>query len=304
MSNINQMPVDVAALRSHTQSFMNFVHFVKHDFAFQPTKGHHLTCVNFSDIRERTDDFISSLIVTTCNWVFSRANQDRILAERNIQYQNPAMAGASLMQDVAKKFRRGEPQGQFGELLLFNFLQHFFGAVPLLRKMSLTTNPALERNGADAIHYMHENGANKLYLGESKCYESKYKFRDAFKASLDSIKTTFDSIDRELDLYLPDEFVDPQLLGIAKAYKANTLQNIHFELVCIIVYQEHKNFTFQSENQIKSDILKIVTSRCGGIQSADFASVTHLLPRLNYIVFPSWALSELLDKFSKMLGTT
>lgn len=64
---------------------------------------------------------------------------------------------------MALKFRKGCPQGQYGELLLFNFIQHFFKAAPLLRKMPITTNPGLERHGADAIHYL-DNGDEQIFF--------------------------------------------------------------------------------------------------------------------------------------------
>ena len=103
------------------------------------------------------------------------------------------MAGMFLTDHVKSKFRMVKPQGQFGELLLLNFLQHIFRAAPLLRKMSITTNPGLERFGADAIHYRPMGKEHVFYIDESKCYETKYRFNEAFKKSLESILKSYQS---------------------------------------------------------------------------------------------------------------
>ena len=71
--------------------------------------------------------------------------------------KSEATAHASVQRRARDKFRKGSGntllvQGQFGELLLFHFIQKCMKAVPLLRKM-ITTSSQHERFGADAIHY-------------------------------------------------------------------------------------------------------------------------------------------------------
>ena len=52
-----------------------------------------------------------------------------ILEERmKLSHGDVANASSFLTTQAFSKFRPGLPQGQFGELLLFNFIQHFFKA--------------------------------------------------------------------------------------------------------------------------------------------------------------------------------
>ena len=132
--------------------------------------------------------------------------------------------------------------------MLFNFIQYFFSAPPLLRKISITTNPNLERNGADAIHY-YSDGTNDIFiLGESKCYKSKYTFNKAFKESVDSIVETFNNLDNELVLYLYEDFVDPSLEKVAKnfdlCHQKNTLKFIDINIIEIYNIFSHNPRVF------------------------------------------------------------
>ena len=71
-------------------------------------------------------------------------------------------------------------------------------AIPLLRKMSITTSANHERFGADAIHYKIENGKHIMIFGEAKTYTSSYKFNEAFEDALDSIINTYNQRRKEL----------------------------------------------------------------------------------------------------------
>lgn len=297
------LTIDVSKFKSYTDGLMNHVYFVEHQFSLLPSKNHHLTAINFTSIHERKDDFLTALINTVSNWVYSKAERDKILDEQEHESGDRALAGAFLTNAANQKFRPGYPNGQFGELLLFNFLQHFFHAVPLLRKQRITTNIKLERNGADAIHYKQENGEHIFVLGESKCYESDYKFRDAFCKSLESIKTTLDSFSKELGLYTYDDFIENDLLQVAKAFKKGTLANTRIDLACLIIYNERKTLTKKDEKQIKADILKIVNERCALIQKDDYAGITDVIDSIQYIIFPIWALEDLLNEFQKKVGS-
>lgn len=296
-------PIDVSGLKTFTRDLMNHVYFFKHDFSIKPQKDHHLTAVNYTDIQERKEDFLNALVNTVSSWVYNKALQQKIINEKVDDSNDWAYAGAFLTNEANRKFRPGHPQGQFGELLLFNFLQHFFDAVPLLRKQRITTNKNLERNGADAIHFNMKEGKNIFFLGESKCYESKYKFKDAFEASLVSIANTFNTIEKELDLYIYDDFVESQLVDVAKSYKKGTLKNVKFELVCIIIYEEHKKIKSRNEEQIKNEIFEIVHEKCISLGDNCFKDVEQLIDRINFIIFPVWALNQMLESFQKKVGS-
>ena len=297
-------PELISKLLSHTKGLLNHVYWVKHDFNLQPNRDHVGSSINFTDIKCRKDDFLRELVNTIACWVYSKAKVreliDSKLAEVNFDYGN---ASSFLTTQAFSKFRPGHPQGQFGELLLFNFIQFFFKAVPLLRKMRITTSAGHERFGADAIHLKKEDQKIVLILGESKCYESKYKFKTAFSTSLASIVNTFQSFDKELDLYTYDDFLEPELESFAKKYKKGEVKDVYFELVCLVAYNETKKIGGSNEAEIKKSIQTIIGDRCGSLEKTLFSSVEkRLLDRINYIIFPIWQLDSFLAEFGKVIG--
>ncbi len=253
----------IESLLSHTATVMNHVFWFTHNLHLQPDKPHFGSTINYTDIKCREDDFLKELINTITSWVYSKAQAKTMIDERlrqtNDDFQN---AATFLTSQAFSKFRPGYSQGQFGELLLFNFIQHFFNAVPLLRKMRITTSSGHERFGADAIHVKIEGPTTVLILGESKCYQSRYKFKEAFSTSLSSITTTFTSLDRELDLYTYDDFLESELEDIAKKYKRGELRRARFELVCLIAYHETQRIDGANEEEIKESIRSTIEDRC------------------------------------------
>lgn len=201
------------------------------------------------------------------------------------------------------KFRPGHPQGQFGELLLFNLIQHYYKATPILRKQRITTSNGHERFGADAIHYKNENNKNIFILGESKCYESKYQFKRAFETSIQSIVKTFNELDKELKLYSYEDFTEPELEELIKKYQQGKLDNIRYELVCLIVYNENQDILGNSEEIIKNKIKDAIQNRCLSIKKDSFVNIQeNILARMNYIIFPIWELDKLLNDFQNKVG--
>lgn len=295
----------VDELITHTESLINHIYWFKQDFNIPPTKEHIGTAITYTDIQERKDDFLKELVNTVADWVYSKSKSKKIVDER-MSVVNGDIANASLFlaTQAFSKFRPGYPQGQFGELLLFNFIQYFFEAVPLLRKQRITTSVGHERFGADAIHYKKDHDKNTIIIGESKCYKSDYKFKSAFETSLSSIETTFNNLSKELDLYTYDDFIEPELEIIAKGYKANTLSNVHFELVCLIAYNENKDLTGNNEKDIKKSIMSIIEERCHNLNNSCFDKIDdRIISRINYVIFPIWDLDKLLEEFQTHVGS-
>jgi len=145
-------------LLTHTEALLNHIFWFKQDLKLKPTKDHIGSAINWTDIADRKHDFLRELINTVGSWVYSKDKARRILDERMRATGDVANASTFLTTQAFSKFRPGHPQGQFGELLLFNFIQHFFQAVPLLRKQRITTSNGHERFGADAIHYSNADG--------------------------------------------------------------------------------------------------------------------------------------------------
>lgn len=288
---------------SYTTGLTNHIYHFYEELELLPQKKHYGLSINYTDIDERRDDFLSELINTIVSWVYNKNKYDDLFKERYDKTGDSRNVASFIVQQAYKKFRTGHPQGQFGELLLFNLLQHYYKAIPLLRKMPITTSAGQERFGVDALHYKKEADNNIFILGEAKTYESKYKFNDAFKTSLSSIITTFDNLTKELDLYTYDDFLEPELEHIVKKYKEGTLEKVKYELVCLIVYNETNKITGDNEETIKESIREIIKNRCISFDKKNFENTEErILLRLNYIVFPIWKLDELLDNYQKRIG--
>lgn len=265
----------------------------------RPGKSHTGAAVTYQDIKDRSEDFARELRNSMCSWVYSKKKYREIfdteLKSRNLDVQNAASHIQSL---VAEKFRAGFPNGQFGELLLFNFIQHIFKAPPLLRKMPLTTNPAIERHGADAIHYrpLRPNG-HLVLLGEAKTYTSKYKFNVALADAIESVLASFNNFQNELGLYVLDDFVDESLRDAANGIKNNKLAGVKYELVCVVSYSETESNDGPDEAAIKQAIQDIVDSRMSSFPTDSLSGSVNVLSRIHYIVMPFWDLDKILEKF-------
>lgn len=294
----------IESLLTHTKTLMNHVYWFEHDLNVKPQAKHTGAAINYTDINERKDDFLAALIDTLVGWVYSKKKVKEIINERlKLSDGDEANAYGFLVRQAKSKFRINYSQGQFGELVLFNFLQFFFKAVPLLRKMRIATSIGHERFGADAIHFKVAGDTNLFVIGESKCYKSKYKFASAFSDSLDSIIKTFDSLNAELSLYTFDDFIESELETIAKKYKNGELENVRFELVCLVIYNEVNKIGGDNEREIKESIKSIIIEKCNSLDATIFDSVEPaVLKRIHYIIFPVWSLDELLDNFDWNIG--
>lgn len=299
---------EIEKLITCTQMFMNHVHWVQHSFNLIPERGHYGTCINYVDRQEYRDEFCRELINTIPEWVYSQKKAAQVLDSLLADGRSQLNAQATLTTLTFEKFRSRDDrtlfiQGQFGELLLFNFLQSFFKCVPLLRKMPITTSLEMERFGADAIHYKYEKNKNYFFLGEAKTYTKAYGFNSAINDAIQSILKTYRDHRKELGMYIYDSFIDDSLIEIAKNYKNGILKNVEVHLVSVITYCENKKLNKENEDQIKSDIINIISERCGRIDKKNFKDIEEgLYPRFNYIIFPVWELDELLIKFQKHIG--
>jgi len=301
---------DFAALKTCTSSFMNHVHVVQQSFHLMPDKIHYGACINYVDLKEFREEFCVELINTIAEWVYNQKKARKLLKTFEEEGRSPQNAMMKFMQHTFSKFRDRDErklfnQGQFGELLVFNFLQHFFEAVPLLRKMPIKTSKKVEVNGADAIHYGYHSKKHRLYLGEAKAYTRKYAFKAAFEDALKSLLHTYETHRDELDLYVYDDFVDEKLVKIAQDYKNGVLSNVEVHLVSIMAYHETERIELTDEDDIKDQIMKVIEERG---KSVDKKVVKKLLkdkgldPRINYIILPIWDMDKLLQEFQKRLG--
>lgn len=289
---------------TNTDKLVNHIYWFYEEFETLPKREHYGLSINYTDLKERKDDFLSELINTVVSWVYNNNKSKDLLDKRLAETNDIGNAMNFVTNQAYKKFRKGHPQGQFGELLLFNLIQHYYKAVPVLRKQRITTSTGHERFGADAIHYKKDGDKNVFILGESKCYKSSYAFNSAFETSLTSIANTFNVLDSELDLYLYDDFLEAELEDLVQKYKNGELLNVRFELVCMVAYNETNKITGSDENSIKEKIKDIIKNRCKDFDKNKFTGINaDLLTRINYIVFPIWELDVLLEKFESKVGS-
>lgn len=286
-------------LLSHTDALMNQIFWFEQKISKPKAASHRGVTIKYVDIKPKRDAFIRELKSTATSWVYSNEKYTALFDEELKRRGNDALNAHSYLLQVAdQKFRKGCPQGQFGELLLFNFIQFFFGAPPLLRKMPITTNPGVERHGADAIHFKDTGREQIFFLGESKCYESRYSFNKALQKSVDSIVTSFDNIENELLLYEHDDFIDPRLRGIAEKLRNNKLDTPRFELVCLFVYEETTDVDAPVAAEIESNIKQCLEKRWADTKDDLYKNVRGpVVERIHYVAFPSWKLSALLSDF-------
>ena len=191
------------------QALFNTLFVVQQQFDIIPNDSNHYgISIDFQDISELREDFINELYDSIVDWVYSSDKYADIMMAAIKKGKSKQAANSEVQRKARQKFRGDREsdkllvQGQLGELLLFHFIQKFKRAVPLLRKMSITTSKEHERFGADAIHFKIENNKPIIILGEAKTYTSKYQFNKAFEDAVTSIIKTYTSHKKELRLYV------------------------------------------------------------------------------------------------------
>jgi hypothetical protein len=170
--------------------------------------------------------------------------------------------------------------------------------------MPIALSTATERLGADAIHYRKSDKKHLFILGEAKTYTSKYSFKAAFTNALKSILNTYNTHRKEIGSYVYDDFIEADLMDIARAYKNNTIAGAEVHLVSIIIYHENKAITKSNEDDIKRQIMKVIAERGKALERNVFDVIPRELhPRFHYIILPIWDLESLLkNKFEPKIG--
>ena len=298
---------DIKTRLINNDALFKNIYVVEQQFDIVPEdRKHYGAAVSYQDIMELRSDFLEQLIDTVVDWVYSSEKYADLKAKFIESGKSEGAAASQVVRKAKAKFRRGDDklliQGQLGELLLFHFIQRFKGAVPLLRKMSITTSAEHERYGADAVHYKIEDEKNVIVLGEAKAYTSDYQFSSAFKKAIDSILDTYKKFRSELGLYLHEDFLDKDMDVVAEGILENTLPNVEIELVSLILYSETKTISGTNEGEIKEQIKNIIQNRYKAFDNEKIPIKDNpILRRITYIVFPIWKFEELATEFQNML---
>ncbi|MCD7714941.1 MAG: DUF1837 domain-containing protein [Lachnospiraceae bacterium] len=268
---------------------------------------HYGASIDYQDMQELREDFLNDLYDSIIDWIYSAEKYASLKEQETKKGKTEASAHASVQRKAINKLRKGNQdnlliQGQFGELILFHFIQKCMGAVPLLRKMKITTSSQHERFGADAIHYKVEGDKNIIILGEAKTYSSKYRFNNAFNDSLTSILNTYKSHRDELNLYVHEDFLDEQMNEVAEAYLDKNLPNTEIHLVNVIIYNETEKVVQTNEDDIRGQIENIIEKRYRDFDNGKIPiDVNPILNRMTYIIFPIWKLDDLIKEFQERL---
>lgn len=289
----------------NNDALFNNIYVINQKFDILPyDKMHYGTSIDFQDISELRTEFLNELYDSIVDWVYSSDKYSELknaIIKKGKTYQ---AACSEIQRKAQAKFRGNKNsenllvQGQLGELLLFHFIQRFNKAVPLLRKMKITTSNRHERFGADAIHFKIEDEKPIIILGEAKTYTSKYKFNEAFEDALESILNTYASHKDELNLYVHEDFLDPQMNEIAEKYLNNTLENVEVRLVSIVVYNETREISKSNRDEIRKQIEEIIKERYKEFDNGKIKIEENaILKRITYIVMPIWNLDELAQNF-------
>lgn len=300
---------DIIARLINNDSLFNKMFVFHQDFEILPDdKKHYGASIAYQDLSELKGDFLNELYDTIVDWVYGSEKYNELKKAVLKKGKSESSANSEIQRKAREKFRKSENgeelliQGQLGELLLFHFIQRFFRAAPLLRKMKITTSKKHERFGADAIHFKFEDHKPIVVLGEAKTYTSKYRFTQAFEDALESILTTYTSHREELNLYVHEDFLDSEMNEIAESYLNNTLSGVQVQLVSIVVYNETKPLNQTTEEDIKKQIQTIIEERYKGFENSKIDIKKYpILKRITYIVLPIWELDQVAKDFQNKL---
>lgn len=285
------------------------IHVITQTYDIFPNDKEHIGAyIEYQDINELREDFLEELTDSIVDWIYSSEKFNELKQKAISKGKTEAAATQEVGRKAKQKFRANHNsdklliQGQLGELLLFHFIQRCMKAVPLLRKMNITTSSEHERFGADAIHYKVEKEKNILILGEAKTYTSAYKFTEAFSDALESIVNTYKKHRSELNLYVHEDFLDVEMNAVAEEYLNNTLDNVEIQLVSIITYNETTQLKIEKEEEIKSQIEEVIENRYKQYDKRKIDITNNpILKRITYIVFPVWDLKDLAERFQNMI---
>ena len=128
------------------------IHVITQNYDIIPNDKNHMGAyIEFQDLNELREDFLEELIDSIVDWIYSSDKFAELKQKAMDKGKSDAAATQEVGRKARQKFRADHNtdelliQGQFGELLLFHFIQRFMKATPLLRKMKIATSSEHER---------------------------------------------------------------------------------------------------------------------------------------------------------------
>ncbi|MBL7730021.1 MAG: DUF1837 domain-containing protein [Chitinophagaceae bacterium] len=299
--------IDIKPLLNKIDSLIATTFFVKAEVGLTPKSEHIITSIKYQGLNQMRTQFVRRLVNSIVKYVFSKSKLEALTKElTQLEKLDDGDIHAEIFQQARQFFRSSDVRGQFSELLLFNFLQYYFEALPVVRKMVITTNPEVERHGADAIHLGKSvPGGFQVYLGEAKTYTSGFK--GAFENAIKSIVSAYREHRSELQLYKYEEFLEPEVRSLMKDY-LNIKIELPVKLVVIISYCTGATPDKASSEEYQQHYIEHVLNECLKIKDSHYKDsdnkpVNHaLLKEINYILFPVNDLEKLLEEFKTSIG--
>lgn len=153
---------------------------------YQDKKGLYL---DFEDDVYMQDRLISIMNDSIYHFALTKSEYEALKADDEI---------GQMRRDAWSRFSKSEKakKGDYGELLLYMILDHFYDSKKFATKVRLRSSVKDQIKGYDCAHFTLENGELFLWLGEAKLHED-------FSGALDS---AFESIKEHVETdYLKDE---------------------------------------------------------------------------------------------------
>lgn len=298
--------INTDSLLTDTRSLISKMVYLREDFGLVPQNDHVGTAIGYSDLIELNDEFVNELTNGIIRFVYSKDKEEKIVEQLMKEGRDRPSAYSELQRRSHNKFRKSNVKGQFSELLIFYLLQYHFRAVPVLRKMKITTNPALERNGADAIHVSSEGEKYKFYLAECKTYDAKGKnFNSALYDSLEDILKHYIEHRSELDLYTFEDFIPEKLEGLVRRYLEGNADNIEVNLVCLVAYRNDEDIEGSNQKELEESSIQSIKA---AVSSIDVKTLKQKVPdnlntRIHYVLFPINDVEAILKKFEARISS-
>lgn len=296
--------INIDQLLPKVDALFATMYAVRADLSRVPVKEHVATCIKYSDLMEMRREFVRELVDTAVTWVYSPTKQEKLIGEL-IKSRDQGGAWRHLWALVREKFRRSSVRGQFSELILASMLQYYYKATPLLRKMSITTNPEVERHGADAIHVGVDGAKYLLYIGEAKTYtRAGGGLRDGLGDALKGVVEKYNGHRDELSLYTYEDFLPVELEQVARDYQAGRMSNIEVHLVCMVTYNPGHDIVGSDQDELMACMVEGIKAEMADIKDSAIFNciVPNLCPRMNYILFSVREMEDLLEAFALELG--
>jgi hypothetical protein len=295
-----------------TGGFMdNLYHFEIDGLGPKPIqKG---VCIKQHSAKDLREDFIESMVAIILDFVYPEERQDAEIGKIRGRGHSKGQAFSLLAQAAQKKFRQYSPKmknnqefgikGQFSELLLFVFLQNFFQAVPVLRKMPLITSNKFERYGFDALHIGTQNGVVEFILGEAKTYDrEKNALRAAIEESISSVINHHELLREELGLYIHEEFIPLELEELTYKYMKMIDGPYKETYVCLCCYQANLEFDSLDADAKNKSVMKMIGDEMRKWDNMPWKPhAEKYLPNLHLLLFPIADLGQMLKTFRQKL---